>query len=177
MGREVRCVPANWQHPIRHKRGSYNPDGFVPLRGGSFAEALTDWQREAAKWDEGFIRSYKPGGGWEPKEARHDYSYAEYAGEEPRAEEYMPDWPDAERTHWQMYEDTTEGTPISPVCATPEELAHWLADNGASSFGDMTATYDQWLAMIRQGWAPSMVVGGGQGIRSGVELARDVKSL
>lgn len=54
----------------------------------------------------------------------------------------MPQWPKAERTHYQMYEDTTEGTPLSPVCATPEELALWLAAQGASFFGEMTTTYN-----------------------------------
>ena len=173
MGREVRRVPANWHHPIRHKPGSYNPDGYIPLNGGSFAARLAKWEEEAAKWNEGFVKSYRDGAPWEPKRADQDYSYSEYAGDRPRAEEYMPDWAEAERTHWQMYEDTTEGTPISPVCTTPEELAHWLADNGASSFGDSTATYDQWLAMIRQGWAPSMVMEGGKGLRSGVEFASE----
>lgn len=60
----------------------------------------------------------------------------------------MPNWPDLERTHYQMYEDVTEGTPISPVMASPEVLAHWLADNNASAFGSMTATYEQWFKMI-----------------------------
>ena len=43
--------------------------------------------------------------------------------------------PIEERTHYQMYETCTEGTPISPVMETPENLARWLADNGASAFG------------------------------------------
>ena len=60
----------------------------------------------------------------------------------------MPDWPDAERTHYQMYEDTTEGTPISPVCATPEELARWLVDHHASFFGGMETSYEHWLGII-----------------------------
>lgn len=49
-------------------------------------------------------------------------SYEEYAGPRPDASDYMPDWPEAERTHYQMYENTSEGTPISPVMATPEDL-------------------------------------------------------
>ena len=79
----------------------------------------------------------------------------------------MPAWPAKERTHYQMYENTSEGTPISPVCETPEELARWLADNKASSFGSMTATYEEWLPTCRGGWAPSMVMDA-SGIRSGV---------
>jgi len=54
---------------------------------------------------------------------------------------------------WQMWENTSEGSPISPVFDTPEELARWLADNKASAFGDMTATYEQWLRTIESGGA------------------------
>ena len=90
-----------------------------------------------------------------------------HAGDPPEA--FTPDWPDSERTHWQMYEDTTEGTPISPVCETPDELATWLFENAASAFGSMTATKERWLEMInRHGWAPSCVIDG-SGIRSGVD--------
>lgn len=49
---------------------------------------------------------------------------------------------------WQMWETTSEGSPISPVFTTPEELAQWLADSGASWFGDTPATRDQWLGVI-----------------------------
>lgn len=63
----------------------------------------------------------------------------------------MPQWPESERTHYQMYESITEGTPISPVMETPEALARWLADNKASAGPYATATYDQWLAMIKAG--------------------------
>lgn len=72
---------------------------------------------------------------------------------------------------WQMWETTSEGSPISPVFATPKDLARWLADSGASTFGSMTATYEQWLGMIRgPGWAMS-AVSGGRGLVSGVEFA------
>ncbi len=70
---------------------------------------------------------------------------------------------------WQMWETTSEGSPISPVFATPEELARWLAGTGASSFGSDTATYEQWLRMIKvPGWAPGAVIIGGAAM-SGVE--------
>lgn len=71
---------------------------------------------------------------------------------------------------WQMWETTSEGSPVSPVFATPEELAHWLADNGASSFGSSTSTYEQWLAMIQVGWAMSAAIVGGK-LMSGVDMA------
>lgn len=51
---------------------------------------------------------------------------------------------------WQMWETCSEGGPISPVFESPEELAHWLTDNNASTFTDMTATYKRWFKMIAQ---------------------------
>lgn len=69
---------------------------------------------------------------------------------------------------YQMWETTSEGSPISPVFATPEELARWLADTKASAFGGMGATYAQWLGMIQKGSAPSAFITS-RGIVSGVE--------
>lgn len=69
---------------------------------------------------------------------------------------------------WQMWETTSEGSPISPVCESPEALARWLVDNKASAFGGDGATYDQWLNMINAGWAPSAVGIPGTGLISGV---------
>lgn len=59
---------------------------------------------------------------------------------------------------YQLWSTTTEGTPMSPVMETPEELAEWLYENEASSFGRSTASYEQWLSFIKgPGWAPSMM--------------------
>lgn len=87
--------------------------------------------------------------------------------------EVMPQWSDSRRTHYQMYETCSEGTPISPVMKTPEELAAWLAENKASAFADMTADYETWLGMIKgPGHSPSAVIMGGKMI-SGVEAVTD----
>lgn len=48
---------------------------------------------------------------------------------------------------WQLWETTSEGSPQSPVFATPEELAGWCEAN-ATVFGQMTATYGEWYRMI-----------------------------
>ena len=76
---------------------------------------------------------------------------------------------DTEHYGWQMWETVSEGSPISPVCDTPEDLARWLADNNASSFGPMTATYEQWLTMIGQGSTVSAMYSPQTGLVSGVE--------
>lgn len=85
------------------------------------------------------------------------------------------DWPDEEskaayeawqRTDpptgdgWQMWETTSQGSPISPVFASPEGLANWLADTRTSAFGGIGASRDVWLGMIQ-----------GHGSTMGVSLA------
>jgi len=159
MGREVRRVPANWQHPKYPDDCDDLAGQYVPLMNGRYAESAAEWDEGWAKWQEGFQRAYGKAGKWEPRDPENSASrYNKYAGLRPSPDDYMPDWPESERTHFMMYENTSEGTPISPAFATPEELAHWLADTGASSFGNITASYEAWLRIANGGWAPSAVV-------------------
>jgi len=70
---------------------------------------------------------------------------------------------------YQLWSTTTEGTPMSPVFESAEELARWLCDNKVSSFGRFTCSYEQWLKLIvGPGRAPSMVYDA-SGCHSGVE--------
>lgn len=164
MGREVRMVPKDWQHP-KDENGR-----FVPLLSGSFEEADREWNDGYKRWQEGFRRGYGPGEEWIPKDSdQKAMSYTQWNGSRPSPDDYMPNFPAADRTHYMMYEDTSEGTPISPAFATPEELAHWLADTNASAFGREGATYEQWLATIKRGWAVGAVLDE-NGFRSGVAM-------
>lgn len=168
MGREVRRVPADWQHPKKREfnylKGCYE-ERYRPMHDRPFAPAMREWIAEWEAWERGERPDYCTG------ESR-DLPYWEWAGAPPHPDYYRPDWPDAERTHFQMYEDTSEGTPISPVMDSPESLARWLADNNASAFGDMTATYEQWLRVARGGFACSAVVSNGV-MQSGVAALTD----
>lgn len=133
MGREVRRVPAYWQHPADEK------GAFIPLFDGA------QYKHDIENWEE---------------------------DEVPKRSDYMPLWTEVEATHLMMYETCSEGTPISPAFETPEELARWLADNGASAFGSMTAPYEAWLKVAKGGFAPSAVIVNGA-LRSGVEAMAD----
>lgn len=136
MGREIRRVPANWEHP-KNEKGGYIPmyEDF-PYTQEEIKEGLRD----------GWLENIPPHYGCD----------------------VMPKWTEQERTHFQMYETCTEGTPISPVMASIESLARWLADNHASAFGPMTATYEEWLAMCKAGNSVSCVIQDGV-MMSGVE--------
>lgn len=169
MGREVRKVPADWQHP-KYPDDHYEPHRqgrYIPLSDFSFAEADAEWSAGYELWQRGLYIRY---GSDEPQPIPAEYAgmrWTEYHGPRPSPDDYMPDWPAEQRTHLMMYEDTSEGTPISPAFETPEELARWLADNGASAFANETASYEAWLSVARGGWAPSMILTSA-GLQSGV---------
>lgn len=168
MGREVRRVPATWEHP-KYPEGHQFAGRYVPLFDGGYEDGAAEWDEGYAKWQSGFKRSYSHEGKWVAREPEDNMRFTEWSGERPSPDDYMPSWPEAARTHLMMYETTSEGTPISPAFATAEELAHWLANTGASSFADMTATYEQWLHVAKGGFAPSMVISDGR-MMSGVEF-------
>jgi hypothetical protein len=48
---------------------------------------------------------------------------------------------------YQLWEDCSEGSPVSPVFATLEELCAWCADN-ATTFASFTATAEEWREML-----------------------------
>lgn len=48
---------------------------------------------------------------------------------------------------FQLWETTSEGSPISPVFASLEELCEWCAPN-ATTFGSHKATKEQWFQML-----------------------------
>lgn len=76
--------------------------------------------------------------------------------------------PPPEGVGYQVWQTVSEGSPISPVFATPEALARhmtttrWGADEGTS--------YESWMTFILgDGWAPSMIGFSGGGLMNGVE--------
>lgn len=157
MGREVRKVPADWVHPMAYGK-------LKPLfEGAEYQSSVDFWDDECAKWKAGWRPNYCT----DPEHIV--MTYEQYSGQRPHRDNYMPNWPIWERTHFMMYETTSEGTPISPAFPTPEELAQWLVDNNASAFGGMTASYEGWLRAAQGGVACSMVVTGDGVMVSGVE--------
>lgn len=142
MGREVRRVPSNWIHP-RDWTGRY-----IPLFDGKdYQQSVDEWDAGSSRWVSGESYCCAGHGG-------RTITYAEWNGPRPDEKNYMPRWSDEECTHLMMYETCSEGTPISPAFETPEELARWLADTGASAFGSLTASYEDWLLVAQCAWVP-----------------------
>jgi hypothetical protein len=144
MGREIRKVPADWQHP-KKKNGNY-----IPLfNGNKFKKELADWIEEKKQWDKGFCSDFN--GGWVKKEENElDLTYIDWNGNKPKKKDYMPEWNEKELTHIQLYENTSEGTPISPVFKENEfeKLCEYAAEN-CSTFTNIKATKEQWIKMLK----------------------------
>lgn len=54
---------------------------------------------------------------------------------------------------WQLWSTVSEGSPMSPVFATAEELAGWMSDSARSKFD--WVPFDTAMKFIAAGWAPS----------------------
>jgi len=162
MGREVRMVPENWEHP-KQENGNYHA-----MYEMNYEKEFNKWLELKKNFDNGYEED------WETKKLKSidtkykNMHFEDYYDTAPDSRDYMPTWKEEEKTHFMMYETTSEGTPISPAFRTPKELATWLFDNDASSFGQTKATYEQWLNMIEgSGFAVSMVAHNGK-LESGV---------
>jgi|SRR6185437_1411261 len=114
MGREIRKVPANWEHP---KTDWYGDGRYHPMYDQTFEDACLRWKKEFIEWPES--ESFAKCGG----------EYWEYAGDPPDREYYRA-YKDDEATWYQVYETVSEGTPVTPPFATKEELIQYLVENG-----------------------------------------------
>lgn len=88
------------------------------------------------------------------------YPYSEYATE-PTPETHMPDFGAPEdELGWVLYETVSEGSPVTPVFATADELIEHLATVG-QDHDQVPLRRTAAEALVRSRWAPSaMMVGG-----------------
>jgi hypothetical protein len=144
MGREVRRVPANWVHP-RNERGE-----FKPMFDQDFGSVAREWLDDAIAWDNGTHENLLR----EPTLKDKYPFFWQWDDNPPDPEHYRPAWTEAEATHYQMYETVSEGTPVSPVFATPEELVDWIVQN----LGHSRHAAEEF---VKSGYAPTMMVASG----------------
>lgn len=131
MGREIRRVPPNWEHPLGDR-----VDFYQPLYDESYPEALAQFREKPSDW--GY--------------------------QEPRPEYYRPEWTPEDATAYQVYENVSEGTPISPVLPDRAALLEWLTTDG-SGLGiggrKMPLTREQAERFIEDEYSPSIIAVGG----------------
>lgn len=151
MGREVRRVIPNWEHP-KGDDGNY-----LPLFNESYREAAERWRKGLAEWEAGGRKAQREGTG-------NDYEYWDWDGGPPDERHYRPEWKPEEMTWFQMYETVSEGTPVTPAFATAEELVDYLVTNG--TFWDQHRGVRGWTrknaeAFVKAGWAPTLIMADG----------------
>jgi len=188
MGREVRRVPPDWEHPKTMQE-------YWPMHDRSLREAQEEWDADKAKWDAGeddhrfklyteedlernrehYKNSEENVDDWcvvgEPIWTFESYyglrppyyDNEDYKGvQEDNA--YRPEWPEESRTAYQIYETVSEGTPISPVFETTEAMVDWLCDpkRDADPYRSMSLlSREAAEKFVEYGYAPSMMISGG----------------
>ena len=185
MGREVRRVPPNWDHPSRKPEcDPYRHGGFQPMHDEHIQDALSRWLAEFDRVRRGdlsdFEREYCSGDGglavW----------IQEF--EQPPDPNYCRPWRDDEATWWQVWETVSEGTPVTPPFATQAELVDYLVEHGDFWQQKRWAEGDTFMQpgppgysrkaaeafVMGSGWVPSMIVvrsGGDVTVKEGIDCS------
>jgi hypothetical protein len=114
-----------------------------------YGEALADWLKEHQEREDGTHLDLQ-----ENTERKIKYPfYAMWGGNPPDVKYYQTKkYIEEDLTHIQLYENTSEGTPISPVFAKEDfkKLCEYAAEN-CSTFADFKATKEQWMKMLGDG--------------------------
>ena len=165
MGREIRRVPKDWEHP-QHERcnhwGGIESHGepgdwwyqkcLKPLHDEDYETAAQEWIANFELWQQG--------------KHPHQNDYCKYYWEydsPPDEDLCRPAWTENEAICYQIYETVSEGTPVSPVFESLESLSRWLVDQG---YSEKAA-----LSFAKSGWVPSAVFSPATGFVSGIDIA------
>ena len=174
MGREIRRVPKGWEHPqneyckhfggIEKAHNRYYKPGdfsygkcFKPLYDQDIEASAKEWIEGLNLWLRGEHPDQKDGGASEFK------YYWEWAGNPPNPEFYRPAWKPEEMTCYQIYETVSEGTPVSPVFETLDQMRDWLIEQG---YSEAVAN-----GFVKDGWVPSMIYSPQTGVVSGIDIS------
>ena len=132
MGRTLKRVPMDFNYPLNKVWYGYYMNYITTCHSGKDNNHCEQCKRMAEikgvvledlgcpNWDEYFK---------EVNEKLHDLC------EPPKGEGY------------QLWETTTEGSPVSPVFATLDELCKWC-ERYATTFGSYRATKEEWKQML-----------------------------
>lgn len=146
LSRKVRRVPLDFQHP-RNSRGD-----FQPLYDGFYVPAVREWLADWEAWQKGehadqvkYAERGKP----------LTCPFEEWGGNGPDPDYYYPGagWPEGVELGICMYEEVTEGTPISAVYPDTEEGRDAMARELAGAEHGITTgmTAKEWRGVIDGG--------------------------
>jgi len=148
MGREIRRVPQNWEHP-KDAMGYH-----IPLFDDTFEDDVKKWDDENALWLQGKHPDQE-----QYPDSTKGLSFAEWDRKRPEYEDYVHYT--EERTWYQVYETVTEGTPATPAFATKAEIVEYLVEHG--DYGNQRYNEGGWSRkaaeyLVNDGWVPSGIV-------------------
>lgn len=174
MGREIRMVPPNWEHPRYTKetsRRSGDVGEYMSMHDETFEDAAREWKESYAQWEAGTSESAAR---WKKNEP--DMQYWEYCAP-PDREFYRPAFTE-EPTWFQVYQTVSEGTPVTPPFPTKEALVEYLMIAG--DFWDQKRgrggyTRAQAEAFVNVESVCSMIVSNGV-VYEGIESAALIKT-
>ena len=172
MGREIRRVPPNWEHPRYTKDNARYQNwvgNYIGMHDDDYDSAAQEWLEQFDLWRAG----------------KHPSQHGEYASDSkyyweydtpPDPESYRPAFTE-EPTWYQVYETVSEGTPVTPPFATQDELIDYLVNVGEMAGTQYNRKHSREAAtkfVKDTGYVPSMVVmRGPEGvtIKEGIEAA------
>lgn len=170
MSREIRRVPPDWEHP----KDGYR---FRPLHERSYESALAQWLRARLAWN-----TDQPVPDWTPKEqwltrgmilSRYpNMTFESWYGRTPDEKAYRSRvWSPDEATAYQLYETVSEGTPLSPVCATRDDMLRWLTTATTDIQGGerRPMSPEGAEAFMESTWAPTAVESPEHGLEPGLD--------
>ena len=172
MGREIRRVPPNWEHPrYTHDNAprSNMVGQLIGMRDQEYDEAAREWIEGFDLWRQGKHESQSG------KYASTSKYYWEY-DTPPEELSYRPRF-DAEPTWYQVYETVSDGTPVTPPFATQDELIDYLVNVGemaGTQYNRKSSRAAATKFVKEMGWVPSMIVENGPSgvtFKEGIEAA------
>lgn len=162
MSREIRRVPANWNHPktdIVDRNWELRYQAMMQI---DYNETYSEWEKEVSDWKKAFdifssgvemeLSVLNDHCEYETKvvvntdDNAYD-AFVSHYGEPPTPPNpayYMPTG-----TWYQLFQTISEGTPISPPFETAEELIVYLEKNGDFWWNEWTREATQYLL---DGW-------------------------
>lgn len=162
MGREIRKVPKGWEHPRCEKRF------FKALHDDDYQTVARKWVSDCILWSQ---RNHED-------QKRHDNEsefFWEWEGGPPDEDSYRPKFTEP-ADHFQIYETVSEGTPVSPVFESIEDMINWMVQpidrsleyNIGKDWQCMQGmTREQAERFCKSGSSPSLIVRPGISITAG----------
>ena len=154
MGREIRNVPPNWEHPRYTEETAHRSNligEYVPMFDGDYQTACEEWLAALDLWRSGKSPD---------QNAEYRY-YWDWNGGPPDKTSYREHkWSPAEASHFQVYETVSEGTPVTPHFATKQELIEYLCTKG--DFWGNKWSRQSAERFVQDEWAPSGIAVGGK---------------